>query len=177
MKIHGCLGIALFLTCTLTFSGVPSEYGATVIEAPFSFSEHVYDLTPAVNRARSERKPLFIYYGAQGRDCPPCVQFERFLEENKADLVPHFKPSVIADIRGWLRSPKLVFVIDGERYSFGELNRKFGDARQKLWFPYVWYVTPELRQIQQLGDGSGPSPTDELFDGKKLKTMLANGRK
>lgn len=157
------------------YANVPLEYGAIVIKTPLSFSEHVFDLTPAVARARAENKPLFIYYSAPANQCPPCLVFERFLADNKEALVPEFRGVVLADVRGWLRPPKLIYVIDGQRYTFRQLNDRFGDARRQLWFPYIWYVTPTLQQIQQLGDGSGGTPTEAFTNVEQLKAILRSG--
>jgi hypothetical protein len=59
---------------------IPDAFRPMVVEPPMSLTERRFDLTAAIQRARAEKKLLFVYLGA--RDCPYCVQYEKFLRAN-----------------------------------------------------------------------------------------------
>jgi thiol-disulfide isomerase/thioredoxin len=144
--------IALSLGHALASAAIPDEYNPVVVEVPFSFSERVIDLSPATAKAKKEDKALYIYLGAS--DCPPCKLYFHFLKSNRETLKPGFDKVVLVDIRTWLKGPTLIFKVDDKRYTFDEFKALVGDSNKLLTYPYYWYVTPSLRQLKQLPQGS-----------------------
>ena len=144
--------VALFVACSAASANIPDEYGAIIVKAPFSFSERAFDLTPAVARAKKEGKPLFIYLGAT--DCPPCRSYSIFLARHREQLKEPFEQVVVVDIQTWLKGPALVFKVDDKRLSFAEFKSLVGDKNKTLTYPYYWLVTPGLKQVRQLPQGS-----------------------
>jgi hypothetical protein len=131
---------------------IPDEYVPLVVKAPFAFTERVFDLTPAVELARRERKPLFIYLGAA--DCPPCVEYKHFLTKHREELRDAFSRVVLVDIRTWIRGPAIHFTVDGRRYTFDEFKAQVGDVTTQFTYPYFWFVSADLKQLRQLPRGS-----------------------
>jgi thiol-disulfide isomerase/thioredoxin len=131
---------------------IPAEYRPMVVEPPSNFSERVFDLTNAVDRANREGKALFIYLGAE--DCPPCRQYFLFLEDNREQLKSSFDRVIVVDIRTWLKGPALVFKVGDKRFSFVGFNALVGDTNRTLTYPYYWLITPDLKQVKQLPRGS-----------------------
>lgn len=87
-----------FVTCIgQAIAGIPDNYSPIAIEPPFSFSERLIDLTPAITKAKRDGKPILIYMGAQ--DCPPCKQYEQFLEQNHSALASTYESLVVVDVR------------------------------------------------------------------------------
>ena len=111
-------------------------------------SERLFDLTPAVNKAKADNKRLFIYLGAN--DCPPCKVFSQFLSENEQALKPALAGVVLVDIRTWLKGSRIVFKVGDVRYVFSEFKATVGDKNTVLTYPYYWLLTPELTQVRQL---------------------------
>jgi thiol-disulfide isomerase/thioredoxin len=130
----------------------PDSYKAIAIEPPFSFTERLIDLTPAIARAKTEEKPLFVHLGA--KDCPPCRAYGEFLEQHRSDLEPIFRKVLIVDIRTWLKGPALIFKIEDRRYTLDEFKKLVGDKTDRFSYPYYWLLSPELKQIKQLPRGS-----------------------
>jgi thiol-disulfide isomerase/thioredoxin len=141
---------AAVLASATAHAEIPSDYNPFVVSPPFSFSDAKVDLTPAFTRARSERKDLLIYLGAN--DCPPCKLYSRFLDQNKADLKPAYGKFVVVDIRAWLRGPMVTFVIDAKDYEPDEFRSLIGDRKLKeknqLRFPTWWIVSAEGKLIR-----------------------------
>lgn len=136
----------LFLLAHAPFAlaQIPDSFRPVVVEAPFAMGERRFDLTPAIARARAEKKLLFVYLGA--RDCPYCVQYEKFLRANTDALLPVYSRHVVVDIRTWLRGPDPYFQVGDRKYSFGEFNTVVGDrGRQRPSYPYFWLLTPDLK--------------------------------
>src|SRR5262245_20738507 len=144
--------IALLLGHSVAVAKIPGEYAPVIVEAPFSFSERAFDLTPAIARARQEARPLFIYLGAA--DCPPCHSYSIFLVKNREQLKESFERVIVVDIRTWLKGPALIFKVDDKRHSFAEFKALVGDRNKILTYPYFWLLTPDLKQIKQLPQGS-----------------------
>jgi hypothetical protein len=134
-------------------AAVPDEYEPIVVKAPFSFSQRLFDLTPAVERARAENKLLYVYLDAE--DCPPCREYFHFLKQNQHVLREAFAPVLFVNIRTWLKGPQLVFKVNDERFSFAEFRERVGDKTSgALTYPYFWLLSPELKQVKQLPRGS-----------------------
>lgn len=112
----------------------------------------MFDLTDAVAKAKAEAKPLFIYLGAY--DCPPCKDYEAFLEKKQAQLQGAFAKLVVVDLRTWLKGPKLVFKFGDRTYRVKEFKDLVGDQNAALLYPSYWLLSPELNQIRQLPQGS-----------------------
>ena len=128
----------------LAAAQIPDPFRPLVVEAPFALSERRFDLNPAIAKARAEKKLLFVYLGA--RDCPYCVQYERFLRANIDALLPVYSRHVVVDIRTWLKGPDPAFLAGGRKYSFGEFNAVVGDRGPKSpRYPYFWLLTPDLK--------------------------------
>jgi len=143
----------LLIVCSSTAeAGFPDSYAPIVIEPPFSFTERLVDLTSAIEKAKTEARPLFIHIGA--KDCPPCRDYQNFLEENHSDFDPIFRKMVIVDVRTWVKGPKLIFKIANSRYNLDEFKNLLGDQTERFSYPYFWLLSPELRQIKQLPRGS-----------------------
>ncbi|MEK7436484.1 MAG: thioredoxin family protein [Pseudomonadota bacterium] len=155
--------LLLTLGASLAAADIPVEYNPLVVEAPFSFSERVFDLTSAVDRANRENKPLYIYLGAD--DCPPCKAYSAFLQKNRELLKASFDRVIFVDIRTWLKGPALVFKIGGNRYSLAKFKALVGDANRSLTYPYFWLLTPSLRQVKQLPLGTANyMPVDKQIE-------------
>lgn len=122
------------------------------MEAPFSFSERLFDLTAAVAQARKEQKPLYIYVGAT--DCPPCRAYEIFLTQHPAELAPAFGKVVLVDVRTWLRGPDIYFKVDQNKYSLKEFKALVGDKNRTWSYPYFWLLHPSMVKVKQLPRGS-----------------------
>jgi len=134
-----------------TYAAIPNEYTPVVVEAPFSLRERVFDLMPAVETSRKTGKPLFIYLGA--KDCPPCLEYKRFLSSHHAELNSAFSGLIVVDIRTWLRGPAMYLKVDDKRLTFNQFKILVGDTSKPLVFPSFWLLTPELKQLKQLPSG------------------------
>lgn len=171
MNIQKTIAAAcLCLSAASTWAIIPADLNPVIVEAPFSFRERLFDLSSAVAKAKAENKRLFIYLGAQ--DCPPCLEFSRFLENHETELKPVFADLVVVDIRTWLRGGSLRFKIDDARYSFAELKALVGDQNSTLYYPYYWLLTPELTQVRQLS--RRPSDYTSVDTLKKLLTTTGS---
>jgi hypothetical protein len=131
---------------------IPAAYSPLPVEAPFAFTERVFDLTPAVERARTEKKLLFVYFGA--KNCPYCKEYERFLSDNQADLGPMYGQHVLADVRTHLSGPGVYFKVGDRKYSFKEFAAIAGDANGKTTYPRFWLLTADLRPARKMPQGS-----------------------
>jgi hypothetical protein len=132
-------------------AAIPNEYTPVVVEAPFSLRERVFDLMPAVEASRKTGKPLFIYLGAT--DCPPCLDYKRFLSSHRAELKSAFSEFIVVDIRTWLRGPTMYIKVDDKRLTFNQFKALVGDTSKTLVFPSFWLLSPELKQLKQLPSG------------------------
>ncbi len=132
-------------------AAIPDDYGPVVVEAPFSLRERVFDLMPAIESSRKTGKPLFIYLGAT--DCPPCLQYKRFLATHRSELKDAFSEFVVVDIRTWLRGPSMYLKIGDKRLTFQQFKTLVGDTSKTLIFPSFWILSPEVKQLKQLPSG------------------------
>lgn len=85
------------------YAAVPDAYHPLVVVAPASETERVFDITAAIERAKSERKPVYLYLGAE--DCGPCKVYSKFLLENEAELIAEFRKVVLVDVRTSIKGP------------------------------------------------------------------------
>jgi hypothetical protein len=138
-----CLAFAPFAR-----ADIPDEYQPVVVRSPYSFTQRLFDLTPAFQQARKNNKPLLVYLGAS--DCPPCVDYSHFLESHKQEMKPIFEGLVLVDIRTWLRGARPVFRIFERDYSADEFKALIGDTRKGLYYPSWWLLTPEGRELRSL---------------------------
>lgn len=137
---------------SIAYSEIPSDYSPLVVEAPFSLSERVFDLTQAIAQAKSHNKPMFIYVGAA--DCGPCREYKSFLAKNRADLQAAFSRVMVVDVRTWLKGPPIKFRVGRNLYSFADFKILTGDKNVPLVYPYHWLLSADLQQIKQLPLGS-----------------------
>lgn len=141
-----------FFIPKLSHAVIPSDYSPIVIKAPFSFSERVFDLTPAVLQARAEGKNLFIRLG--GMDCSPCHAYDHFLYQNVNNLKNDFAQVVVVDIQTWIRGPQIILIIENERVPINEFKRRVGDKNVSIAYPSFWILNGDLRQVRQLPQGN-----------------------
>ena len=144
--------LKLYLFSSAVFAGIPSEYNAIQVKSPFSFNERVFDMTEAIDKAKSENKNLFIYLGAE--DCPPCKEYESFLRKNQVQLKDDFSRLVVVDIKTWLRGPKIYIKINNDKIFINDFKERIGDKTKSLRFPSYWIVDSELKMIRQLPQGN-----------------------
>lgn len=144
--------LKLYLFSSAVFAGIPSEYNAIQVKSPFSFNERVFDITEAIDKAKSEDKNLFIYLGAE--DCPPCKEYESFLRKYQVQLKDDFSRLVVVDIKTWLRGPKIYIKINNEKIFINDFKVRIGDKTKSLRFPSYWIVDSELKMIRQLPQGN-----------------------
>lgn len=151
--------VAALLACVLVppaAAGIPAAYGAVVITPPALVPRAEFDLTDAVARAAREGKRLYLYLGA--RDCPYCRQYEAFLEQHAKELVPHFGPYLIVDLRGALSvtAENLVLKVGDTRRNYTEFQQAIGDERaRRLVYPTVWLLDATLKPLMQMPAGAG----------------------
>jgi thioredoxin-related protein len=144
--------VALTLGSLQAVADIPSAYSPLPVEAPFAFSERVFDLTPAVERARAEKKLLFVYFGA--KNCPYCKAYERFLSDHQAALGPVYGQHVLADIRTYITGPDVYFKVGEKKYSFREFAAIAGDANGRTTYPRFWLLTADLKPARKMPQGS-----------------------
>ena len=168
-----CFIFVLFVAF-VAHAEIPTSYKPLIIEPPFAFSEKIIDITPALNKAKAEKKPLLLYVGAH--DCPPCKEYGKFLTINQAELIPAFDQFTVADIRTWLKGPKAVFVVNGQKYHFASkefdglrsFNEFVGDTNKPV-YPSWWILSHEGKQLKQLPQGA-----KAFMDVERHKALLDN---
>lgn len=142
-------------------AGLPSAYGATVIQPAGLPAKAEFDLGPAVQRARREKKRLYVYLGAD--DCRYCRKYESFLEQHAVELLPHFQRDyVLVDLRSKLSvlGTALVLRLGEQRWSYVEFQRAIGDERARLLvYPNVWVLDTDLKPLLQMPSGAGTFST------------------
>ena len=146
--------IFLFILALLTnnaFAGIPSEYQAITVQPPFSFSQRVFDITSAVNKAKEEKKNLLIYLGAQ--DCPPCKTYENFLKENFTSLKDDFKKVIFLELDTYLKGPQIVIRVDGKDQNIKDFFLSAGQEKFILRYPSFWLLSPDLKIVKNLQRG------------------------
>jgi thiol-disulfide isomerase/thioredoxin len=150
MNASLCTALALLslLFTPAARAEIPDFFEPVVVSSPFSFSERLFDLTPAFQKARQLHQPLLVYLGAS--DCPPCRDYTLFLERHKAEMKPLFAGLVLVDIRTWLRGATPVFRIDGQRYSVEQFKALVGDTRAGFYYPSWWLLASDGHALKEL---------------------------
>jgi thioredoxin-related protein len=162
MLRRAALAFALLLAvATAATAGVPAAYKATVLQPQGVPEQYEFDLTAALARARSEKKRLYVYLGAN--DCPFCRKYEAFLDANAAALAPQFaKDYLVYDIRSSLKvqADRLRFRIGDKSWSYKEFMTHLGDERVRaLVYPSVWLLNGEGKTLMQMPAGTGTFET------------------
>ena len=148
MNIKKTIFFATIFLSTLVFAEIPDGYKTVVVKPPFSFNERVVDFNPAISQAKVENKSLMIYLGAT--DCPPCRQYENFLNKNKKALSPYFEKIIVVDIQTWLRGATLKFKVGENLYTFDEFNKFIENEKIPYVYPSWFLVTNELKSASQV---------------------------
>jgi hypothetical protein len=149
-------------------AGIPAAYAPIVIEPrrgegageSGGADRAEFDLTAALARAQRENKRLYVYLGAN--DCPYCRRYEAFLEQHAAELVPHFKPYLVVDLRSSLstQAARLYLRVGARALPYAEFQRSIGDERARmLVYPSVWLFDPRLKPLMQMPAGTGTFQT------------------
>ena len=153
-----------FLVAAVSFGaaaeGLPSAYAPIVVQPVGLPARAEFDLSDALSRARREHKRLYVYLGAN--DCPYCRKYEAFLAANSAELVPHFAPYLVVDLRSALSvGAKSLFVkVGSSSLAYADFQRSIGDERaRQLVYPSVWLFDGELKPLMQMPAGTGTFQT------------------
>jgi thiol-disulfide isomerase/thioredoxin len=141
----------LLLTAATVRADIPGHFQPLVPQPPFSFTQRLFDLTPAFEQARAQNKPVFVYLGAS--DCPPCVDYTKFLDKQRDALKPAFDAVVLVDLRTWLRGPTVKLALDGKQYTVAEFKAMVGDQNPGFSYPWFWLLAPGGKQLKQLPYG------------------------
>ena len=142
--------------------GIPPAYTPLVVEPAITEGRSEFDLGPALARAKRENKRLYVYLGAS--DCPYCRRYENFLRSNADELVPHFKPWIVVDLRSTLATTaNKLFIRAGDRsLDYTAFQFSIGDQRTRmLVYPSVWLFDPQLKPLMQMPAGTGTFETVE----------------
>ncbi len=145
------LAIAACLLHGTAFADIPASYQPVVPQPAFSFTQRLFDLTPAFEQARAQNKPVFVYLGAS--DCPPCVDYTKFLDKQRDALKTAFDGVVLVDLRTWLRGPTVKLALDGKQYTVAEFKTLVGDQNPGFSYPWFWLLSPSGKQQRQLTYG------------------------
>ena len=160
------VGILAMFAATANAFGVPPAYAPMVVEPVIVAGRSEFDLGPALARAKRENKRLYVYLGASA--CPYCRRYENFLGKNAGELVPHFKPWIVVDLRSSLSTTadKLVIRVGNSALNYTEFQRSIGDQRTRmLVYPSVWLFDPQLKPLMQMPAGNGTFETvDEQLE-------------
>ncbi len=142
--------------------GIPPAYTPMVVQPRVTADRTEFDLDPALARARREKKRLYVYLGAS--DCPFCRRYERFLTANANELVPHFKPWILVDLRSSLSvtHDKLYFRAGGKSLVYADFQRSINDERaRQLAYPSVWLFDAQMKPLMPMPAGTGTFETVE----------------
>lgn len=167
------IGLVAWLVATAPVAaGIPSDYSPLVVQPTGMPERFEFDLSAALERARTENKRLYVYLGAN--DCPYCREYEAFLARNAAVLVPQFaKDYLVVDLRSNLSvtARRLYIRIGGSSLPYTDFQRSIGDARVRaLVYPCVWLLDPQARPLMQMPTGAGTFETvAEQLDILRLK--------
>lgn len=140
--------------------GVPAAYAPIVVQPAGRPTRSEFDLTEALERAKRENKRLYVYLGAS--DCPYCRRYEAFLEKNAEELVPHFKPYFVVDLRSALSvtAEQLYIRIGASSLPYKAFQRSIGDERERmLVYPSVWLLDGQAKPLMQMPAGTGTFQT------------------
>ena len=153
-------------------AALPAAYNAIVIE-PRGLPERAeFDLSAALQRARQEKKRLYVYLGA--RDCPFCRRYEAFLDKNARELTPQFfEKYLLVDLRSALniQAPRLFIRIGSRSLAYADFQRSIGDERERqLVYPSVWLLDAQAKPLMQMPAGTGTFETvDEQIEVLQLQ--------
>jgi len=154
------------LVATAHAVGIPPTYTPLVVEPLTAAGRSEFDLGPALLRAKRENKRLYVYLGAS--DCPYCRRYENFLAKNADELVPHFRPWIVVDLRSTLSTTaSRLFIRVGDRaLNYTDFQQSIGDQRTRmLVYPSVWLFDPQLKPLMQMPAGTGTFETvDEQLE-------------
>lgn len=142
--------------------GIPAAYTPMVVEPKVASDRSEFDLDPAFARARRQNRRLYVYLGAD--DCPYCRRYEAFLGKNATELVPHFKPWIVVDLRSSLSTTqaRLYFRAKGKSMAYADFQRSIGDERARmLVYPSVWLFDPKMVPLMPMPAGTGTFETVE----------------
>ena len=163
MSRHTIAGALLALLVTAANAvGIPPAYTPLVVEPAVSAGRSEFDLVPALARAKRENKRLYVYLGAS--DCPYCRRYENFLGKNADELVPHFKPWIVVDLRSTLSTTanRLFIRVGDTSLNYADFQRAIDDQRTRmLVYPSVWLFDPQLKPLMQMPAGTGTFETVE----------------
>jgi thioredoxin-related protein len=140
--------------------GIPAAYAPIVIRPNVDAERSEFDLSAALARAQRENKRLYVYLGAH--DCPFCRRYEAFLDKNAAELVPHFKPYLIVDLRSSLATTaqRLYIRVGARSLPYAEFQKSISDERARmLVYPSVWLFDARLKPLMQMPAGTGTFET------------------
>lgn len=155
--------VALLALCVsaAALAGLPAAYAPLVVQPSGVPERWEFDLRPALERARSEGKRLYVYLGAQ--DCPFCRRYEAFLAAHARELAPHFaRDWLVVDLRSTLaaQADKLYLRIGDRALPYAEFQRSLGDERaRQLVYPSVWLLDGTPRPLMQMPAGTGTFET------------------
>jgi thiol-disulfide isomerase/thioredoxin len=165
-------GIATAVLCSALWTGaalavgIPPAYTPLVVEPAGGPERAEFDLGPALARAKRENKRLYVYLGAS--DCPYCRRYENFLNKNAGELVPHFRPWIVVDLRSTLSTTarQLHLRVGDRSLPYTEFQRSIGDERTRmLVYPSVWLFDAQLKPLMQMPAGTGTFETvDEQLE-------------
>jgi thioredoxin-related protein len=159
-------GVLALLVGAANAVGIPPAYAPLVVEPVITEGRSEFDLGPALARARREDKRLYVYLGAS--DCPYCRRYENFLRTNADELVPHFKPWIVVDLRSTLSTTanKLFIRVGDRSLDYMAFQHSIGDQRTRmLVYPSVWLFDPQLKPLMQMPAGTGTFETvDEQLE-------------
>jgi hypothetical protein len=142
--------------------GIPPVYKPMVIQPTATPGRSEFDLGPALARAQRENKRLYVYLGAD--DCPYCRRYEGFLARSAGELVPHFKPWIVVDLRSSLSTlqSQLFFRVGNQSLVYADFQRSIGDERARmLVYPSVWLFDPQMKPLMPMPAGTGTFETVE----------------
>ena len=161
------LALAVALLAGGALAEIPGSYSPIVLRAdPDSASERVFDLTPAFEKARRQKRAVLIYVGAA--DCPPCQLYTRFLSQHEREMRPLLDRVVLVDVRTTIRGPRPTFLFDGRKYGTLEFKAFMGNADPGLAYPTWWLVNADGRQIKPL-----PRGVEQFLDVDRYREWLA----
>ncbi|MBK1713383.1 thioredoxin domain-containing protein [Rubrivivax gelatinosus] len=162
MKRRLLILAAALLASAPAWAGVPAAYAPLVLQPQQVDGHPVFDLRPALERARREGRRLYVYLGAH--DCVFCKRYERFLEQHAAELAPEFTRLgwLIVDLRSSLAlGTTRLWLQSGERaLPYPEFQRALGDERaRQLVYPSVWLLDGQARPLMPMPAGAGTFET------------------
>lgn len=141
--------------------GIPPAYSPIVIEpSRVAADRFEFDLSAAIARAAREKKRLYVYLAAH--DCPYCRRYEAFLDKSATELVPHFKPYLVVDLRSALSTTaqQLYIRVGAKSLSYADFQRSINDERARmLVYPSVWLLDAQLKPLMQMPAGTGTFQT------------------